>query len=900
MSNRITLLKSLKGWMKNKKNWGDYILVRTKEIKCSLYHYYILSWGKGLIATNYEARAKGVKKGNMRGDDARASCPNIQLIQVPVKRGKADLTKYRLAGKEVINVLCEFSEVVERASIDEAYIDLTDSVETRIKNLAGKHVSCDLLKNSWVVGYDQEEGEEARKNGIQEWLHSIYNSDFEYESEDLSSSTNHKIDASHPHRVKLRLSVAALICEEMRAEVLARTGFKCSAGISHNKMLGKLACGLHKPNQQTVLPMENVPQLWEKLPVHKIRNLGGKLGESLVDELGCRNMGDLSRLSLGQLRGRYDDKTALWLHGLGRGICPDIVTARQLPKSIGCGKNFQGREALNTKEKVQQWMRSLCDELSERLEEDKEANKRQAKTIHVSVRLDNDIGGFSKQCPLPSYVSEKICSIALSLINHTNTAHDHRWVPCIKNISLSAGKFEDSTGSGSHNIQDMFKKAASIASTQRSNFIRSSQFGEDMNLTLNSSISTILEEKKVHKSKMGPLQSMLEKQLLLQESFTTTPDTTVKDFEEKPKTTKSFFKQFMIRKKLEQNDDTSDNVIVNNNEDQGITVDGEESEDELDLLVSHLEDDSSSGKKEYWPHSQDKSDSDAAYDAPTDIDSSFNSKRTNSSSQDLFADDESSNYVLEQDENNSLGPESNFNARPGEDLEINSLNQTKFDEKMKISVSELFPDLDSIDESIFPMLPVELRTEVEKALKQHRAKATSDNIIKKTGIWKFVSKSPTKQDSKPSTSSCEGNSRYELESSKSAANVVLKDQEHFVSKNNLSNGLSHGFSENNETRKNSKTNSIQISDEKKCEEDMVICDECEAQVWVFDLPEHHDFHLAVKIQKDFRNQHLTNSTPAKSASSPLNKSGLGSKGKKRNNQNKAEAVKHQKLDLFFK
>ena len=37
----------------------------------------------------------------MRGDQAKEVCPQIQLVQVPVNRGKADLTVYRNAGSEV-------------------------------------------------------------------------------------------------------------------------------------------------------------------------------------------------------------------------------------------------------------------------------------------------------------------------------------------------------------------------------------------------------------------------------------------------------------------------------------------------------------------------------------------------------------------------------------------------------------------------------------------------------------------------------------------------------------------------------------------------------------------------------------------------------------------------------
>lgn len=37
----------------------------------------------------------------MRGDEAKEVCPQIQLVQVPVARGKADLNTYRNAGSEV-------------------------------------------------------------------------------------------------------------------------------------------------------------------------------------------------------------------------------------------------------------------------------------------------------------------------------------------------------------------------------------------------------------------------------------------------------------------------------------------------------------------------------------------------------------------------------------------------------------------------------------------------------------------------------------------------------------------------------------------------------------------------------------------------------------------------------
>ena len=89
-----------------------------------------------LIAVSYEARAEGVKR-NDRGRDAVKKCPELRIVQVPVRHGKADLTMYRDASYRVLNKLVASVKenapskasaekiLVEKASIDEIYVDLT-------------------------------------------------------------------------------------------------------------------------------------------------------------------------------------------------------------------------------------------------------------------------------------------------------------------------------------------------------------------------------------------------------------------------------------------------------------------------------------------------------------------------------------------------------------------------------------------------------------------------------------------------------------------------------------------------------------------------------------------------------------------------------------------------------
>lgn len=113
------------------------------------------------------------------------------------------------------------------------------------------------------------------------------------------------------------------------------SGFECSAGIAHNKILAKLVCGMNKPNKQTVLPVKNVSHLFRysfifylfifiylyyifllinplpnsSLPIHKIKGLGAKFGEEVCDKLKIKLMSELSAFTLADLQKYFDDKT---------------------------------------------------------------------------------------------------------------------------------------------------------------------------------------------------------------------------------------------------------------------------------------------------------------------------------------------------------------------------------------------------------------------------------------------------------------------------------------------------------------------------------------------------------------------------------------------------------------
>ncbi|KAA3672297.1 DNA polymerase eta [Paragonimus westermani] len=349
--------------------------------------------GGGIIAVSYEARERGVKRG-MWGKTALSKCSDLILFEVPEKRGKADLSKYRAAGAEVLQCISEFFPEVERASIDEAFADLTEVVKSMCNLKNWSEYDADVpntesyaVVNSLPVDKDDHASRMSVSLNRSDWVSFLRESFLDGEQYAIASALTYKV----------------------RQAILARTSFRCSAGIAPNKTLAKLACSLNKPNKQTVVPPESATFLLNVTPVSKIRNLGGKLGTAVIERFHVNTLGELAQISLSELSEALGEKTAQWLHDLCRGYDSEAVTPRSLPQSVGCSKNFVGRSVLSTTSQIEHWLRCLADELIERLLEDRQLYSRQATRLTLHVRTNEPVpptgpslsngNGFSRVLP---------------------------------------------------------------------------------------------------------------------------------------------------------------------------------------------------------------------------------------------------------------------------------------------------------------------------------------------------------------------------------------------------------------------------------------------------------------------------------------------------------------------
>lgn len=127
---------------------------------------------RGVVTTcSYEARRYGIHSA-MAGFEARALCPHGVFLPVRISR-------YREVSNEIFEILYEITDQVEVASIDEAYLDITNlsesalSVGKRIKFLVKKKfgliISVGISYNKFLAklasGWDKPDGLKEIKEG---------------------------------------------------------------------------------------------------------------------------------------------------------------------------------------------------------------------------------------------------------------------------------------------------------------------------------------------------------------------------------------------------------------------------------------------------------------------------------------------------------------------------------------------------------------------------------------------------------------------------------------------------------------------------------------------------------------------------------------------------------------
>lgn len=137
---------------------------------------------------------------------------------------------------------------------------------------------------------------------------------------------------------KQNLSSATVIARRIQREVWQETGLTCSAGVSYNKFIAKIASDYQKPAGLTVItPDETARFLWE-LPIEKFYGVGKKTVEKMK-LLGIHAGEDLYLFDQSELISQFG-KHGYVLYQRVRGIDNRAVEPERERKSIGKEHTF--------------------------------------------------------------------------------------------------------------------------------------------------------------------------------------------------------------------------------------------------------------------------------------------------------------------------------------------------------------------------------------------------------------------------------------------------------------------------------------------------------------------------------------------------------------------------------
>lgn len=196
---------------------------------------------------------------------------------------------------------------------------------------------------------------------------------------------------------KPNIKSATIIAHRIQKDIWEKLRLTCSAGVSYNKFIAKVASDFKKPAGITVIPPEDAHNFLMALPIEKFYGVGTKTVERM-HELGINKGEDLYQKSELELIQEFG-KMGYSLYRKVRGIDDSPVSPVRDRKSVGKENTFA--DMLRTEEEVVQQLRILSSEVMEALQK----NQKHGKTVVLKVRYE-DFETLTRRKTYPHYIKD--------------------------------------------------------------------------------------------------------------------------------------------------------------------------------------------------------------------------------------------------------------------------------------------------------------------------------------------------------------------------------------------------------------------------------------------------------------------------------------------------------------
>ncbi len=268
-----------------------------------------------VAAASYEARKFGVRSA-MPSLTARKLCPQLIFIVPRFER-------YSEISNRILDILHEYTDIIEPLSIDEAFLDVTAD--------------------------------------------------------------------------KKNIGSATIIAQEIKKEIMRRTGLTASAGISVNKFLAKIASEMKKPDGLFLITQENAEKFIGELPIEKFYGIGRVTAEKM-HKLGIHTGSDLRGWDMVSLVRNFG-RIGAFYYEIARGKDDRPVETDQERKSIGTEFTFE--KDLTTQFEVIAELYKIEKELLSRIEDYGTAGR----TITLKIKFA-DFRQITRSKTLQNYIRD--------------------------------------------------------------------------------------------------------------------------------------------------------------------------------------------------------------------------------------------------------------------------------------------------------------------------------------------------------------------------------------------------------------------------------------------------------------------------------------------------------------
>jgi DNA polymerase IV len=187
------------------------------------------------------------------------------------------------------------------------------------------------------------------------------------------------------------------VAQEIRNNVLRKTGLTCSVGVTPNKLLSKLASELDKPDGLSIVTLDDIPARIWPLPVRRVNGIGPKAGAKL-EALGIRTVGDLARQPRALLVEHFGRAYGHWLHEAAHGRDDRPVVTHSEPVSMSRETTFdRDLHAVRDKAELSRIFTALCAQVAT----DLQRKGYLGRTIGIKLRFE-DFKTVTRDLTLPT------------------------------------------------------------------------------------------------------------------------------------------------------------------------------------------------------------------------------------------------------------------------------------------------------------------------------------------------------------------------------------------------------------------------------------------------------------------------------------------------------------------